>query len=307
VFASNNDVVHRSREVHVHRSVRLLALCAFVGASFLAPSANADTGKLLLTGGVASIDGAAGGGLTPWAVIGSYAAAGQTGFTAHLTRVVTKDFGLTTYGVAAAIDDRFEASLTQQEFNSSAAVPGTTLRQSIVGAKIRLTGDAVLDSDTWMPQISAGIEFKHAAPGDTVGAVLDFAGAKRSGTDIYLSGTKLFLGESVLLNATVRATRANQNGLLGYGSSDNDHYQLMPEISVAMLLRRNLAIGAEYRSKPDNLAFAGATFKEDAWRDLFVAYAPNKRLSLTAAIVDLGNIVGNPKQTGVYLSGQLSY
>ncbi|TAN00662.1 MAG: DUF3034 family protein, partial [Rhodanobacteraceae bacterium] len=29
-------------------------------------------GKLLLTGGVTSISGAAGGGLTPWAVIGGY-------------------------------------------------------------------------------------------------------------------------------------------------------------------------------------------------------------------------------------------
>ncbi|HEX5684843.1 MAG TPA: DUF3034 family protein, partial [Ideonella sp.] len=30
-------------------------------------------GKLLLTGGVSTIDGAAGGGLTPWAVTASYA------------------------------------------------------------------------------------------------------------------------------------------------------------------------------------------------------------------------------------------
>ena len=42
-------------------------------------------GKLLLTGGVSSIDGAAGGGLTPWAVTGGYATQDQWGATAHAT------------------------------------------------------------------------------------------------------------------------------------------------------------------------------------------------------------------------------
>ena len=41
--------------------------------------AQADTGKLRLTGGVSSIDGAAGGGLTPWAVIGTNATEGEIG------------------------------------------------------------------------------------------------------------------------------------------------------------------------------------------------------------------------------------
>ena len=38
-------------------------------------------GKLLATGGVSSFEGAAGGGLTPWALIGSYATADQIGAT----------------------------------------------------------------------------------------------------------------------------------------------------------------------------------------------------------------------------------
>ena len=45
-----------------------------LGAAALGCSmAHAGTGKLLLTGGISSIDGAAGGGLTPWAVIGTNA------------------------------------------------------------------------------------------------------------------------------------------------------------------------------------------------------------------------------------------
>ena len=53
--------------------------------------ASAASGKLLLTGGVSSIDGAAGGGLTPWAVIGSNATDGEVGASAHISRLRTQD------------------------------------------------------------------------------------------------------------------------------------------------------------------------------------------------------------------------
>jgi hypothetical protein len=140
-----------------------------------------------------------------------------------------------------------------------------------------------------------------------VGAVLDSVSAKRSGVDLYLSATKLFLAQGVLVNGTLRLTKANQNGLLGFGSSDNNSYRLKPEVSVAWLLQRDIVIGAEYRAKPDNLAFAGASFRENAWKDLFVAWAPSKRLSLTAAWVDLGNVVGHSRETGPYVSAQLGF
>ncbi|MFY8018111.1 MAG: DUF3034 family protein, partial [Inhella sp.] len=72
------------------------------------------SGKLLLTGGVSSIDGAAGGGLTPWAVTGSYATDGQWGATAHATAVRTGDYGLKTYGLALGFGERLELSLARQ-------------------------------------------------------------------------------------------------------------------------------------------------------------------------------------------------
>lgn len=71
-------------------------------------------GKLLLTGGVSSIDGAAGGGLTPWAVTASYATQNQFGGIAHATRVVTNDYTMNAYGAALGIDDRFELSIDQR-------------------------------------------------------------------------------------------------------------------------------------------------------------------------------------------------
>jgi len=277
-------------------------------ALLLATSAHAaGDGKLLLTGGVSSIDGAAGGGLTPWAVIGSNATAGEFGATAFATRTRTQDYALTAYGAAVGLFDRVELSLARQDFDASVVVPGTTLKLDIAGVKVRLAGEAVLDADTWMPQIAAGAEFKRVKPGDAVGGVLESVAAKRSGVDLYLSATKLFLAQGVLVNGTLRATKANQNGLLGFGSADNSRYRLEPEISLAWLLRKNVAIGAEVRFKPDNLAFAGDAFREEAWKDLFIAWAPTKNVSVTAAYVDLGNIVGHEHQTGGYFSLQLAF
>ena len=276
-----------------------------------APSSPAlGNGKLLLTGGVSSIDGAAGGGLSPWAVIGSYATQGELGATAFVTHASTQDYALTAYGAAIGLLDRVELSIARQEFNASVVVPGTTLQLDIVGVKLRVAGDAVLDADTLMPQVAVGAQFKHVNPGPAVGGVLDSVDAKRSGIDLYLSATKLFLAQGVLVNGTLRATKSNQNGLLGFGSADRSGYRgysIKPELSLAWLLRRNLAIGAEVRFKPNNLAFAGAPFEEQAWKDLFVAWAPTKNVSVTAAYVDLGNIVGHQHQTGGYVSLQLAF
>ena len=264
-------------------------------------------GKLLLTGGVSSIDGAAGGGLTPWAVIGSYATQGEFGATAFVTRASTQDYALTTYGAAVGLFDRVELSVARQEFNASVVVPDTTLKLDIVGVKWRVAGDAVLDADTLMPQVAVGAQFKRVNPGPAVGGVLDSVDARRSGVDLYVSATKLFLAHGVLVNGTLRATKANQNGLLGFGSADRSGYSIKPELSLAWLLRRNLAVGSEVRFKPNNLALAGAAFEEQAWKDLFVAWAPNKNVSVTAAYVDLGNIVGHTHQTGGYVSLQFAH
>lgn len=275
------------------------------------------SGKLLLTGGVSSIDGAAGGGLTPWAVIGSYATEGQFGATAFATYVKPSGYALTAYGVAASYGERIELSLARQDFDTKDHVaplgfPGLRLKQTIVGVKLRLAGDAVLDSDSFMPAISVGVLHKKLDTLDSFKGVLASLGAKDSGTDIYLSATKLFLAQSTLVNLTLRATKANQNGLLGFGSSNRDRYRVQPEVSVAYLLAKNLAIGAEYRAKPDNLNPSpfGDGLKEDDWKDLFVAWAPVKNVSLTVAYVDLGKIVPAlvPKrQTGGYVSAQIAF
>lgn len=291
--------------------------------------AQADTGKLLLTGGVSSITGSAGGGLTPWAVIGTNATEGEIGVSSYFTRAVTQDYSLNSYGLALGLKDRVELSLARQDFDASPSIalngvaafgvqPGQHIQMDVLGLKLKVAGDAILDSDSWMPQIAVGLEHKQVRP-SSLQSVFDFLGVRDSGTDVYVSATKLFLGQGLLLNATVRSTNANQNGLLGFGgkAQARSSRSLQTEVSVAYLLSKNLAIGAEYRQKPNNLEALGAAsglgngLAEDDWKDLFIAWAPSKHLSLTLAYVDLGRIVPGitegRRQTGYYLSGQVAF
>lgn len=286
--------------------------------------AQADTGKLLLTGGVSSVDGAAGGGLTPWAVIGSNASETEIGVSSHITRVNLRDYGLTAYGAAVGVYDRVEVSVARQDFSTgvtgaSLGLPGLHLRQTIVGAKVKLAGDAVLNSDSLIPQIAAGVEFK-SLDSSGLDPTLEALGAKKSGADVYVSATKLFLAQGILVNGTLRATKANQNGLLGFGATlggANNSYRLQPEISVALLLRKNVAIGVEYRKMTNNLQAAGQAaglgdaLRAQDWKDIFIAWAPSKNLSLTLAYVDLGTIVPGftrqRRQTGAYVSAQVAF
>jgi hypothetical protein len=286
-------------------------------------AASADTGKLLLTGGVSTVEGAAGGGISPWAVIGSNATAGEYGLSANASRLNTQDFDLTTYGLAVGINERVELSYAQQDLNASSTygvistvVPtitaGQHLKMDVLGAKVRLVGDAVLDSDSLMPQISAGLLYKSTSAG-SYSAVISALGAKTSGTDVYLAATKLFLANSILLNGTLRMTEANQGGLLGFGANGEQKYQLVPELSVAYLLRKDFALGAEYRVMPNNYqnSIAPGYLHSDDWQDLFVAWAPGKNFSLTAAYVNLGQVVpvanAFRKQEGLYVSAQVAF
>jgi hypothetical protein len=295
---------------------RRAPLCALLLGLLAAPLSAQDlafddpppdrSGKLLLTGGVTQVEGAAGGGLVPWAVIGGQGTRDQIGATAFATRVALDDYRLDAVGVLVGFHDRVELSYARQRFDTRAVGAalglgqGFTLEQDIVGVKLRLFGDAVLAQDTWLPQVAVGLQHKR----NDQGALLAAIGAQDdSGTDFYVSATKLLLAHSLLLNATVRFTEANQFGLLGFGGDRDDGLEPHFEGSIAWLLDRRLAVGAEYRSKPDNLAIAS----EDAAWDVFLAWAPNKNLSLTLAWVDLGNIVIADDQRGWYASLQVGF
>ena len=162
-------------------------------------------------------------------------------------------------------------------------VPGQHIKMDVLGLKVKLLGDAILDADTWVPQVALGLEHKQVRPG-SLQSVLDFLGTKTSGTDLYLSATKLLLDKSLLLNTTLRYTNANQNGLLGFGSAapGKNSRSLQPEFSIAYLLRHNLPWGPSTASSPTTCRpwvrqpAWGAALREDDWKDVFVAWAPSK-------------------------------
>lgn len=280
----------------------LLAVCA-TGAR----AGELETGgKLLLTHGVSAVEGGAGGGLSTWAVIAGNETDRGIGGEVHGTYVDVKNYKLRAFGGAVGFHDRIELSATRQEFDTGATGAklglgkGFTFKQTVLGAKVRVLGDAVYTQDSWVPQVSFGAQYKD----NNQDAIVRAVGAKKdSGVDWYVAATKVLLDKSLVLNGTVRMTKANQTGLLGFGSAKDGGYKPQFEGSAGYLLSKRLVVGAEYRTKPSNLAFA----KEGDWMDLFAAYAVNKHLSVTAAYVDLGDIATFKNQRGVYLSLQAGF
>lgn len=260
----------------------------------LSSSAVLANSRVIATGGATTIDGSAGGGIVPWAVINGYNSSDEWSANAFISRVGVDDFTLNSAGAGVSLNNRWELSYARQQFKLDTI--GGQLRQDIVGIKYRLAGELLY---TAMPQISVGAQYKRHLDFDLPSAV----GARsRDGIDLYLAASKVWLdafaGRNLLLNATIRATKANQTGLLGFGSTDSNNYSLMFESSAALLLTHQLAIGVEFKQKPNRLAFAD----EQHWRDVFVAWFVNRNLSVTAAYTDLGSIAGLSSQQGWYLS-----
>ena len=262
-------------------------------------------GKLILTNGAASVDGSSGGGLATWAVIAGNATEEGIGKSAHVTLLELPDYRLQSYGFAIGLFDRIELSYARQNLDtkdvgaSLGFGQGFKLSQDIYGAKLRLAGDLVYGAPTF-PQISIGANYRK----NLDAPVVSVNGASRSkDIDFYISATKLVLSHSVLLNGTARLTRANQFGLLGFGGDNQVDRSLEFEASIGYQLSRSLLVGGEYRTKPDNLSVA----PEDDAMDLFAAWAINDNFTLTAAYVDLGNIVTQDKQRGALLSLQAAF
>lgn len=262
--------------------------------------------RLLATGGASTIEGSAGGGIVPMAVLAGYGAQEEQGAVAFASYVDTSDYQLTAVGGSWAWRNRVELSLAQQTLSHDSLTAALNLqtdsiRQRIISARVRVAGDLIY---TAMPQISVGLQHKKNLDFFVPAAV----GARAdSGTDLNLTATKLFLGgflnHNLLLNTNLRYSNANQTGLVGFGGDKNDDKEWLAEVSAGVLLTRQWLIGTEYRQKPNNLSF----IKEDDWQTVFIGWFPNKRIALVAAYVDLGEVATFKEQTGWYLSLQGSF
>src|ERR1700730_9811691 len=255
--------------------------------------------RLEWTGALAQVEGSAGGGLVPWALIGGLGTDQQLGASGFLTYISTGDFSLRSAGVSIDIDNRSEISFARQRFDAGSVMPGLTLGKDILAIKIRLLGDAVFAPDSPLPQVAVGAQWKRTLDFQQIPHAV--GAARGEDVDLYIAATKMYFaaleGRNVILDATLRRTRANQFGLLGFGG-DGNRFRFEPEFSAAVFLSDDILLGAEYRDKPNNLA----AFRENSAQDVFLAWTPSKNVSLTAAWADLGRIAGKPPQRGVYVS-----
>lgn len=295
--------------------IRTSGIMALLFASTLAVAEwRTGEGRLLSTAGVTTIDGTAGGGIVPMAVLAGYGSEDQHAGSVSASRLDTQDFALRAFSAAWSWNNRIELSVARQELNISTFAPldGEQLRSNSYGAKLRLTGDILYSR---MPQIAIGALYR-----DTINprlaalannSVPDTLGAKeRHGVDVYLAATKVFLGgpfgRNWVVNGVLRHSKANQGGLVGFGGDRDNGYSLLAEASVGAFLNRHWLLGAEYRQHPDNLS----AFSQDDWADVFLAWFPNKRWSVTAAGVSLGELStpaipynnDDRNQSGAYLS-----
>ena len=260
--------------------------------------------KLVLTNGVTSVEGSSGGGISTWSTIAGLETDHGIGVSGHVSIVELPDFGLESHGISVGIANRVELSYARQNFDTRDVGAGLglgrgyVLNQDVFGAKVRLIGDAIY-GDPLLPQVSAGVQYKRSLDRPvalTVGA------ADNDGIDLTLSATKLILARSLLVSVTGRLTEANQTGLLGFGSAAGKARSLQFEGSLAYQLSHRAVLGAEARTKPDNLGLG-----EDNWFDLFAAYAITDNLTVTAAYADLGTIATFEKQRGAFLSAQIAF
>lgn len=337
---------------------RLGALAALLAVSGTASAGIYNDGKVLLTEGVSITDGAAGGGITPWAVIGGYEVRDGINADFHYTFAHLPNYDLQSIGAKFGLFDRVEVSFahdtlpTGSTFDTvgllttgalgtvtgEAAAPGieafnTTINMNVIGLKIRVLGDAIYDSDNFIPQVALGGFYKI----NSNKLLLETLGADKSKDfEGYVAITKIFFPISTLFNFTGRYTSANQTGLTGFGGPGRNHREFREEGSIAYLLNKGTAIGGEWAKHGNNqngqlnltpttgttggLIGTGTTSmltsgvlggtliqRESDWKDMFVAFAPSKNLTMVFAWANLGNITLTPHQTGFYLSMQASF
>lgn len=308
-------------------------------------------GKVLLTGGVFTVDGAGGGGAVPWATITGYESRDGVNGGVGFTHANLPALQLNVIGGAVGFYDRFELSYATHRLSLSlpnldtvalaAEAAGmdlgtnpwnNTIKMDVYGAKLRLFGDAVYTSDSWIPQVAVGGLYKENKNEEFVHTL---GADKAKDWEAYVAATKVFFPISTLVNVTARYTAANQIGLTGFGSCDEDgncesDKEVRFELSVAHLLAKNTAIGFEYQQHGDNLdgrsvnlgdmdatqvadLLAGTPGgagmadslrqgNEGDWKDIFFAYAPNKNMSFVIAYLMLGDISVAPDQNGFYFS-----
>ncbi len=258
---------------------------------------------------ITDVDGQAGGGLVPWALLSS----GPTVAISHLN---TQNLDVNIVAANTSFANRVEVSYAHSMLDVTGSNLGSNNIDAVdnLGLKVKLN-----DMGDSMPQFALGLVYKKAS-GNLVDNVLTPAlGVDSSSTDVYGAATKIVTvgGKNLLLNGVLRATKANQMGLLGFGGGTTagakTGYSIEPEVSAELFAADNVVFGAEYRAQPSNsVAGTDGVLHQNSAYDLNVVYVANKNLTLTAAYVGLGQVApaatgSSNNQNGMFLQAQVSF
>ncbi len=284
----------------VSKAIRFSVMAGVLGASFAAAPAQA---------AITNIDGQAGGGLVPWALLSS-------GPTVAITHLGTQNLGVDSVAINTSFANRVEVSYARNLLDVTGSALGNASNHAVVdniGVKVKLNdmGDA-------MPQFAIGAVNKRAS-GSLINNVIATPGSgiNTSATDVYGAVSKIVKigGKTVLLNGVLRASKANQLGFLGFGGGNTagakTGYTVKPELSAEMFAAENVVFGAEYRAQPINGAPGNTVLTQDAAYDVHIVYVANKNFTLTAAYANLGRVApavnGTNRQNGMFVQGQVNF
>ncbi|HVT36998.1 MAG TPA: DUF3034 family protein, partial [Nevskiaceae bacterium] len=132
------------------KGTRADKLRTVVGAGLLAAGALSSTaaqadwyndGKVLATGGVITVDGAGGGGITPWATISGYETKDGINGGLHYTWVYLPDYSLNSYGATVGFYDRLELSYTNSVLPTGSTFDTVGLLTTTLGSTVGLAGN----------------------------------------------------------------------------------------------------------------------------------------------------------------------
>lgn len=167
--------------------------------------------------------------------------------------------------------------------------------------RVQLINEKECD-EAWMPTVTAGVHYKYNSDindidremgGTLIGLGYD---DDSDGVDLTLTASKTVTcaGRPTILSAGVRASRAAQFGLTGFG----DEYLVSFEGGAVMLVTDQLALGAEVRQKRDQYAdIPGIVEGEDTWWDVHAAYILNNNAEVYAVVGDAGAVLNHTDET----------
>src|SRR5690606_19172827 len=142
-------------------------------------------------GGASTVEGSAGGGVVPMAVLSGYGTREEAGGVFFLSALSTPDYNMQAMGASWSWRNRIEVSLARQRLehptlSTALGVQDATIEQTIAGIKVRLFGDLLY---TALPQVSLGVNYKKKHDFFIPAA----AGAvKYSDAEAYLAASKVY-------------------------------------------------------------------------------------------------------------------